>query len=165
MSRTSRLIPDVLSVLAEMRALNRGQPIADLRTEATIAVANRDGRLRTTIHDALARRLGLTAQQFDELVGDWLHDRPARLKGVLESRAADSSDRQRLNEFFADSSWPAGIVVAPKRLRRPRRIRQISVILDEDVAVVFTNDKAVNDALRDLINIGHRVAKRMQQLS
>lgn len=65
-----RLIDDVLRVLAEIRALSRGrlqgQPVAVVRREATERVADATHRVHTTVHDAIARRLGLEADQFDQ---------------------------------------------------------------------------------------------------
>ncbi len=180
MTRPPLLIQDVLAVLAEMRDLARGRlqghPVADLRSEATEAVAVHTNRSRTTIHDALARRLNMTAPDFDAVASEWLQGRPARLKDVLERHAADDSDRLLLREFFVDVAAPSMAVhsnatpeivvqnAAPtRRPRRTRRPRQISVILDEDIAAVFTSDKAVNDALRDLLRMGRKVAKRMDR--
>jgi hypothetical protein len=179
-SRMPRLIPDVLAVLTEMRALRRGRlqgrPIAELRSEATAIVADGTDRGLTTVHDALARRLNLTAPEFDAIVDEWFQGRPDRLKGVLETHAASEPDRQSISSFFGESQVTtepgrrsdtpessAGGFAATKRPRRQRKPRQISVILEEDVAAVFTNDKAVNDALRDLIKIGHKVSKRINR--
>jgi hypothetical protein len=155
---------DVLEVLTEMRELYqgryRGRPMAEIRAEATEAVAARTGRTRTTIHDALARRLGLRAGEFDAFVDQCFRGNSDGLRQVLAAHGLGMDGRARLTDLICVPVVPSDPPPPdPPRPPRPKP-RPIAVVLDEDVAEVFRTSEAVNDALRGLLHLARKVAKR-----
>ncbi len=154
MGRTGRLTHDVLAILDEIRQRydggRTGRRLSDLRREATEIVAKRTGRTITTLHDALARRLGLSAGQFDHLVEEWLLRDSPKLCTLLIEKASREADRVEIYRFCNTS-----LVLDPP----PPPPRTLSVELDEDVAQVFRTSKAVNATLRAVIALADRVGR------
>lgn len=67
-----------------------------------------------------------------------------------------SSEKDELREAYKRSDFPGGLVRGKyaERLRRASNI----VVLKPEVAAVFPNEQAVNNALLSLIEIAHKTA-------
>lgn len=161
MSRTGRLTHDVIAVLDEIQRRydggRSGRRLSDLRRKSTEIIAKRTGRTVTTLHDVLARRLALSAGQFDHLLEDWLlRDSPGLCDRLIE-KAPKEADRAEIHRFF-NSTLP---VDPPQALLPQPKPQKLSVELEEDVAQVFRDSKAVNEALRAIIRVA-RLASRVE---
>jgi hypothetical protein len=144
----SQHIDDVLAILDRVRQqYTAGQDtgrISDLRRDATKAVAKGTNRGLSGIHDAITRRLHLDARAIDHLIEIWRTDDSSRLQEHLLQHAHSRSDEHNINLFFETSL---------RRETPPSRPRPPSIDLDDDVAQVFRNSRAVNDTLRAVITI------------
>ena len=174
----SKRIDDVISVLREIRNRYNGergiQSIRALRIVATEQVAARRQVVRGVIDDALRRRLHLKSvpRDFDPLVVQWLGGDVTRLQEVMQRAALDDVDLRAIAEVMRRPSGPSNAPAygsgTPKRpssptkrkLRRAASKQVVTVILDTDVAEVFPTAKAVNDALRSLIDNWSSLARR-----
>lgn len=130
-----RHVEHILDVVRTIRDLSQQHPnwlASDLRIRATRQVA-RDHRVgRTTVQAAYTRYLNCDASSFDHLVRTWLQNGSSDLRNKLCSAFA-SSDRDRIDRFFTS--------------------KLIQVDLDADLAEVFPDSKAINQALRDLLTL------------
>lgn len=171
----SQLIEDVLNVLREMRSHYAGEKrldqISSLRGIAVRQVAGRRNIGISTIEDGLRRRLALVSvpDDFDPLAVSWLKNgNPDGLRAVLDRAAKDDTDKHLIRTFFKPSSDRPNIAAidqTPKPARNSNTHggtavqKPIAIILDPDVAKVFSTDKKVNDVLRALIRISDKVNK------
>jgi hypothetical protein len=108
-------VSDIIAVLTVMKREFRRthRNTTELRKEAVMEVAEtelRSGRFLNqdsafkTIHDACARRLGLTIKAFDTLADQWLRQKTEGLKNLLRTHSEGSSQRIAVTTFFVDST-------------------------------------------------------------
>jgi hypothetical protein len=152
MGRTGHLTQDVLAILGEVRQRfdgdRTGRRLSDMRRESTETVARRTGRVVTTLHDALTRRLGLSAGQFDQLLEEWLLRGSPGLCDHFVEKASHDADRAEIYRFFSTTLPPESPRLPPQPTPQA-----LSVKLDEDVALVFRNSRSVNETLRAIIRV------------
>lgn len=167
----SRQIEDVLQILGEIRSVHQGadgdRSLQRLRRIATERLASRTSRDAASIHDALTRRLAVSAAGFDKAVEHWLRGDNSRLREILEGNAHGADDDAAINAFlhdqlvlpFAPLSSPSTeptVKTRPKSSPPKRR----AIMLDPDVAKVFPTDRAVNTALRNLIRVARKTIRK-----
>jgi hypothetical protein len=115
MSYQKDKVSDVIAVLAVMRKEfgRRPRNTSELRKEAVTDVAEtglRAGRFLNqdsaskSIHDACARRLGLTITAFDRIADRWLRQNSNGLKDTLIRHSDGSSQRVAVISFFGDNA-------------------------------------------------------------
>src|SRR5258708_2733722 len=132
-------VTQVLRVLELLRQNKRlGFDTVAACSRAIQQVAKESGVRYQTIGDGCRRRLGLTdMSEFHRLAEAWLRGDGSQLATVVK-RSSNSSERRRIDEFFANSRAASPRVEEPPRPSpNPAPIRPakpIQITLDESAA-------------------------------
>ena len=99
-------IAEVISEVKErFRYRERNQSINDIRIKACKSVADRRNITYQSVADKFIRQLRpdvSSAQQFDDLLNDWLMNGSNELKNLVSKHKSDFSDDDLLSSLFAN---------------------------------------------------------------
>lgn len=105
----TKRIEHILQVLEEIRLQHlssSSQDIFRLRIEATEAVAQRNGLVKSSVIDKYERQLKISTYEFDDLVAEWLLHKSSQLEEFLLDNSAQEVDRQAVSQFFRVTAKP-----------------------------------------------------------
>jgi hypothetical protein len=148
---TEKTIDQILGVLdLTVKNYESGLPISKAYQKSVKDIAQRYSIRYQTIADGCRRRLGLdNANQFINLLNEWIGGKPNRLKDLLIKNAGDF-EQHRIKNFFDKTE------LTPPNLTLERKVENIEVVSLKIPQNCATQLRALAEAKResvqDLIN-------------